>query len=236
MAERNFTDLQLERHLAGELEIPNATDADRARLGELRAEHEAFLRGIDVDNEVRRIQQRAARAVPEKRLWWRWLVPAGALAAAAAVVLVFVRRGSEPSPDDDMQVKGEDITLLVHVATTDGSRRVATGDTVQSGDRIRFEINAQKPGFVAVIGVDGAGVASVYYPEGGAEPATFDPKTRVLPGAIELDATPGDEKFYAIYGRSPFDVYQVMNALTGGAAIPPGLTKAEVVLHKKLPP
>jgi len=237
MAERNFTDVQLERHLAGELAIDNATDADRTRLGELRAEHEAFLRSVDVDNEVRRIQQRAERAIPEKRVWWRWMVPAGALAAAAAVVLVFMRRGGErPQTDDDMQVKGDDITLLLHVATVDGSRRVQSGDTVQAGDRIRFEINAPKPGFVAVIGIDGSGAASVYYPEGGAEPAAFDPSARILPGAIELDTTPGDEKFYAVYGHSSFDIYQVMNALRGGIAVPPGVTKAEVVLHKKLPP
>jgi len=240
MADRQLTDLELERHLAGDLpevrtKLLEASEPDRKRLAELRAEHEAFLRSVDVDNEVLRIQQRVQR--PEtKRSWWlRWLVPMGALAAAAAAVLVFVRRGSEgPKPgEDDMQVKGDDITLLVHVATSDGSRRVSNGDTVHVGDRVRFEINAGKPGYVAVLGIDGTGMVSIYYPEAAADPAAFDPHVRLVPGAIELDATPGDERFYAFYSRSSFDVYQVMNALRGGAPTPPGVSRAEVVLHKQ---
>src|SRR5258707_9923179 len=118
MVERRFTDLELERQLAGDLPADRAfdqqaTDADRARLAELRAEHEAFLRSVDVDMEVKRIQQRVVRATPEKRHWWRWLVPASALAAAAAVVLALLRRGDAPNPtdSDDIQVKGDDIAL-----------------------------------------------------------------------------------------------------------------------------
>ena len=238
MADRQLTDVELERHLAGELsdarvKLLDASAADRARLAELRADHEAFLRTVDVANEVRRIQQRVV--APQKRAWMRWLVPAGALAAAAAAVLVFVRRGtdSHKPDDDDMQVKGDDISLVVHVATSDGSRRVSTGDTVAAGDRIRFEIDAGKPGYVAVLGIDGTGTVSVYYPEAAAEPARFDPKTRLVPGAIELDTTPGDERFYAFYSLSSFDVYQVMNTLRGSAPPPPGVSRAEVVLHKR---
>src|SRR6185369_14485327 len=112
MAERRFTDVELERQLAGDLPATRefdqqASDADRARLGELRAESEAFLRSVDVDMEVKRIQQRVERAKPEKSpAWWRWLVPAGALAAAAAVLLVFFRKGDDPKGhDDDIQLK-----------------------------------------------------------------------------------------------------------------------------------
>ena len=70
MAERKFTDLELERSLsddlparrAAELER-DATQADRARLAELRAEHEGFLRATDVDAEVAAIQRRIAREI-----------------------------------------------------------------------------------------------------------------------------------------------------------------------------
>lgn len=238
MADRNLTDLELERHLAGDLpeaRFAQATDGDRARVGELRAESEAYLRSVDVDMEVRRIQQRVARAAPEKRAWWRWLVPAGALAAAAAAVFVFVRRGSDNPRqiDDDMQVKGDDVTLVVHLATQDGSRRLASGDAVAAGDRIRFEINAGHAGYVAVIGIDGSGAPTIYYPNEGTAPAPFDPGSRLLPGAIELDATPGDERFYAIYSAKRFAFDAIVPALASNGAMPVGVSKAEVVLNKR---
>ena len=242
MAERRFTDLELERQLAGDLPADRAfdqqaTDADRARLGELRAEHEAFLRTVDVDMEVKRIQQRVARAAPEKRVWWRWLVPASALAAAAAVILVLMRRGDHTQQtDDDLQVKGDEISLVIHVATESGSRRVETGDQVMPGDKLRFEVDALKPGYIAVFGIDGTGELSVYYPGNGTGPMTFDPHARLLPGAIRLDSTPGDEHFYAVYSATPFAFDTVLPALQENQSLPPGVSKAEVVLKKKVAP
>ncbi|HEY5946909.1 MAG TPA: hypothetical protein VIV40_15505 [Kofleriaceae bacterium] len=243
MAERRFTDLELERQLAGDLPAlrafdTQASDADRARLAELRAEHEAFLRTVDVGNEVLRIQQRVARAAPEKRVWWRWLVPAGALAAAAAVVLVLLRRGSDQphNPDDDFQVKGDEISLVVHVATESGSRRVTTGDDVAPGDKLRFEVNAAKPGYIAVVGIDGSGQLSIYHPGNGSGPIEFDPHARLLPGAIKLDATPGDEHFYALYSPAPFAFDIVLPALQENRSLPAGISKTEVVLKKKVAP
>jgi hypothetical protein len=242
MADRRFTDLELERQLAGDLPADRAfeaqaTDADRARLAELRAEHEGFLRSVDVDNEVKRIQQRVARAAPEKRAWWRWLVPASALAAAAAVLLVLWRRSDDThTTDDDIQVKGDEISLVVHMQTESGSRRLTTGDDVAAGDRLRFEVNAAKPGYIALVGVDGSGLVSVYVPLGGAEPVRFDPKEHLLPGAIQLDATPGDEKFFAFYAPTPFALEVVKRAALQNGSLPPGISKAEVVLKKKVAP
>jgi hypothetical protein len=238
MADRKLTDLELERHLAGDLDaarFAEGTDADRARLGELRAEQEAFLRSVDVDLEVKRIQQRVANAAPQRRAWWRWLIPAGTLAAAAAAILVFIKRPTGPDAPigDDIQVKGDDITLVVHLATGADSRRLSSGDTVAPGDRIRFEVNAQKPGFVAIIGIDGSGTPTIYHPAQGTGPTAFDPSSRLVPGAIELDATPGDEHFYAVYSATPFVLDAVIPAIAGNGALPHGLSKAEVVLHKK---
>lgn len=242
MADRRFTDLELERQLAGDLPAErafeqHATDADRARLAELRTEHEAFLGGIDVDNEVRRIQQRVARAAPAKRSWWRWLVPATALAAAATLALVLLRRGDVPgTPDDDIRVKGDEIALIVHVATDTGSRRLASGDEVVPGDKLRFEVNAAKAGYIAVVGIDGSGALTVYHPGNGTGPTAFDPHDRLMPGAIRLDATPGDERFFALYSPTPFAFDTVLPALEENRELPPGVSKAEVVLKKKVAP
>jgi hypothetical protein len=238
-SDRKLTDLELERHLAGDLpqaRFAEATDGDRARLGELRAEAEAFLRSVDVDMEVKRIHQRVERMTPPKRSWLRWFVPASALAAAAAVILVVLKRGGD-SPGrpngDDLAVKGDDVSLVVHLASGDSSTRLSTGDSVRPGDRIRFEIGATKPGYVAVIGIDGSGKPSIYHPDGGTAPAAFDPANRLVPGAIELDATPGAERFIVLYSDRPFAFDVVVPALAMNSALPPGISKAEVVLEKK---
>jgi hypothetical protein len=237
MAERKFTDLELERALAGEIDLAHrATDADRSRLEELRTEHAAFLSSVDVDAEVKAIQRRAGKVelAPRKFNWMRWMVSGGALAAAAAMILVVMNRKTEPKvPDDDYQTKG-DVSLILHVANGAESKRLADGDTVTPGARIRFEVDTGKPGYVAVVGIDGAGKTSVYYPFGGEKPAPIDPRVdRLLPGAIELDATPGDEKFYVLYSEKSFEVPAQFPGLRGEVRLSAAVKTAEIVLHKK---
>ena len=104
MADRRLTDLELERWLADDLPEARrgaASDADRRRLDELRAEHAALLGAVDVGAELRAIEQRIARAAPPPRRFarWTWLASGGALAAAAAVALLVVLRPGG-GPDD----------------------------------------------------------------------------------------------------------------------------------------
>jgi hypothetical protein len=243
MADRKFTDLELERSLADDLHparaaalATDATDADRARLGELRAEHEAFLRETDVEAEVAAIHRRAARLapVPKPRFqWMRWLVPAGALAAAAAVMLMVTRRTPVAPDDPDLQTKGDGITLVIHMRTGAESKRLASQDTIPTGARIRFQITAGKRGYLAVIGVD-AKSASLYFPQAVTSPAVYEPTNAgLLPGAIDLDDTPGDERFYAVYAAEPFSLDAAMAALRDHTPMPSGVTHSnEVLLHK----
>ncbi|CAN5906987.1 hypothetical protein BH11MYX3_BH11MYX3_48650 [soil metagenome] len=235
MADRAFTDLELERVLAEDVPASEldgkATTADRQRLDELRAEHQAFLSTVDVDAEVRAIGRKMEKLPAEPRklaTWWRWVISGGVLAATAAAVLIVVNRGNEhQTPDDDLGVKGDGISLIIHTE----SRRLATGDTVHPGERIRFEIKAARRGYVTVIGIDGAGSRTTYFPYGAEAAAPIDPSgSRILPGAIQLDATPGDEKFFAVYATRPFTTDEAIAAI---ASPRPGMSSAEVVLKKQ---
>lgn len=238
MGDRAFTDLELERLLAEDLPAARvadierkATTADRARLDELRAENQAFLAHVDVAAEVRAIGRKMEKLAPEPRklaTWWRWMFAGGALAAASAALLIVVRR-PDMSAEDDIGIKGGDVGLILHTE----SRQLASGDTVQPGERIRFEINAGRRGYVAIVGIDGAGAQTVYFPFHGTQPAAIDPKVdRILPGAVKLDATPGDEKFYALYSEQPF-LFEVVLPALRGAKLPAGVASAEVLLHKQ---
>lgn len=250
MADRRLSDVELERVLAGERDLaPTATAADRARLDALRTEHAAFLAGVDVAAEVRAIRARAhgdeaapAEAPARARWRWLWLAASGAVAAAAALVLVFgVGLGSRPRPTeragtaghDDVETKGAAVALVIHTSTGGPQSRVLqSGDAVTGGTRIRFEVQAARRGFVTVIGVDDDGTATVYYPFGGVAPSAYDPRARVLPGAVVLDETPGSERFCAVYGEQPFSLEAAVAALRSRRALPAGVGSAEVVLRK----
>ncbi len=236
MADRAFTDLELERLLADDLPAARvaeieakSTDADRARLAELRAEQAAFLGSVDVAAEVRGIGKKLGTLEPKpRRVWWRWVLTGGALAATVAAVLLLIRR-EKPADDPDLMIKGDAISLVIHTP----SRQLATGDKVLAGERIRFEVVAPKRGYVVIVGVDGSGKSTVYHPYGGTEAAPFDPASSILPGAIQLDATPGDEQFYAYYSAEPFAVQSVLPARPD-TRIPYNVTVAHVVLQKQL--
>ena len=239
MADRRFTDLELERSLAGDLSparaaalAAEATAADKARLAELERDQAEYLRGVDVEAEVRRIEQRAERYKPEpRRGWLRWLLPLGTLAAAAAALVLFLQ-SKKPAPrtddGDDFRTKGDDVSLVIHSE----AHQLANGDTVTPGTKIRFEAQGGKPGFIAIVGIDGAHATTVYYPYGARE-ATAIGKERLLPGAIQLDATPGDETFFALFSTKPFPIDAVLPAVTGAGTLPPGIAMSRVVLHKK---
>ncbi len=246
MADRQLTDIELERLIAGdypaaraaELEA-KATDADRSRREELQAEHAAFLGTIDVDAEVRAIGRKMKTMEPETKpaaRWWRWIFAGGALAAAAAAVLVLVgRRDTGSTEGDDIGIKGDSITLVVHAANDTGTRMLSSGDAIAPNTRIRFEVGAAKRGYVTVIGYDARGATTVYYPYGGAQAAVYDPTTGgLLPGAIAVDATPGAEKYVAVFSEQPFTVESVAPAVQGKGAFPQGVSHAEVVLEKRL--
>ncbi|MEO8842562.1 MAG: DUF4384 domain-containing protein [Kofleriaceae bacterium] len=237
--ERRFTDLELERSLAGDLSsarssalTTEATEADKARLGELEQEHAAFLATVDLDAEVRRIEQREERYKPEARrpFWLRWLVPIGTLAAAAAALVLFLQSkkpATHTGDDDDFRTKGDDISLIIHGE----AQPLLSGDVITAGTKIRFEAQGSKPGFIAIVGIDGTQQTTVYYPYGASE-ATQLTSDRMLPGAIKLDATPGDETFYALFSTQPFSIDTVLPAIRGGK-LPAGVAMSRVVLHKK---
>jgi len=240
MAERRFTDVELERSLAGDLSparaaalAAEATPADKARLAELEREQAEYLRGIDVEAEVRRIEQRAERYKPEaRRPWWlRYLLPIGTLAAAAAALVLFLQ-SKKPAPrtddGDDFQTKGDDVSLVIHSE----AHQLANGDTVTPGTKIRFEAQGGKPGFIAIVGVDGSHATTVYYPYGATEAKPIG-KERLLPGAIQLDATPGDETFFALFSTKPFSIDAALPAVKGAGTLPAGIAMSRVVLHKK---
>lgn len=214
---RRIPDALLERYLADALPAEAkarleatlaASPGDQARLAELRADSAAFLLRHPPGPLVARLQEDARRA---KR--WRWpmlLAPLSAATAAAAIVLALL-----PPTDEPYTTKGSMI-LVLHRKEGEGSVTVPRDGPVAPHDSIRFEVKAPKSGFVAILGRDPLGITTIYYPFGGSAAAPYDAAQWLLPGAIELDDTPGREDIYALHSTRPFDLAWALEALREG--------------------
>lgn len=235
---RRIKDPLLERYLAGDLdaaakarveELLRESEADQQRLAELRADSQAFLTQHPPGQMIARFERERARAL-------RWRLPAllAPFAAAAALLLLFIE---PPSGGDrgEPEFTPKGLALVIHKKQGDSSARVEPGTVLRPGDAVRFEVKAGRRGFVAVLGRDGGGEVTVYYPYGGAESAAYEPGAPLLPTAIELDASSGREQVYAIFGDQPFALPPIVERLRSGATIEqaaPGLELGRAELNK----
>ena len=225
---RRLRDAVLEMYLASALDaeararveaVLAGSEADQARLAELRADAEALL----VSHPPAAF---AARVEPAPRgEGWRWGVWLGAVLAACltAVFSGVAPRPVEPSPE--YAAKGGPL-LEVYRLREGGGVPVWPGERLGAGDSLQFGVKAGTRGYVAVLSRDGVGQVTVYYPYGGDAAVAYAPGQPLLPGAIELDATPGTEELYALFSPEPFALGSAVKALESGAPLEPALPRA----------
>ncbi|HEY1812930.1 MAG TPA: DUF4384 domain-containing protein [Kofleriaceae bacterium] len=149
--------------------------------------------------------------VRRRRPVWPWFA-LPALAAAIALVAIIVRpshRAAEP----ELAIKGDAAWQVF--ANRDGQTfAVHDGTELAPGDRIRFAVIPDGARYLLVASIDGAGVASIYYPYDGAESAAIPAGDRVeLPGSIVLDAAPGPERVFAVFSDEPIGATAVADRL-----------------------
>src|SRR5262249_38721803 len=151
-----------------------------------RARRDAFARQRDtfVTTEPARVWPKGTRGSNARR-WALVTASCGALALAAAILLVL-----RPKPGvDGTRLKGAprlDFYLKRGALVTRGG----DGARLRPGDSLRFVYTSAEPRYLAVLSLDGARHASVYYPGAvqNAEriPAAVD---RALEASTVLDAT-----------------------------------------------
>jgi anti-sigma factor RsiW len=168
------------------------------------------------------IQRRADRPRWRRAARPALLVPA----LAAAAILLFVvlsRREETTSQEADLRIKGGAI-LQVFAHRNGHVFRVEDGTSLAPGDRIRFVVYPAGLPYLLIASVDGAGVATVYFPYGGhqSERIQTDAAPRIeLPDSIALDAAPGPERIHAIFSREPVSadaVEAMLSAVGAGGA------------------
>ncbi len=172
----------------------------------------------------------------------RWLAGGVGLAAAALLALAIGAPWRE-SPSDGIdtfgtRTKGGPASLGWVVQR---GERVFAGRPEQRlhpGDAVRFTITAHEPVFVAVLGLDGGGKPSVYYPDADRLARVEAGSDQVLPAAIALDTAPGNQRLYAVFCASAVPVARVTEAVArspDAPALPPGCSGERHTLQLEAP-
>ncbi len=164
---------------------------------------------------------RAARAILETarqrkapRRWFKFLVPAILVPAAAA--FLFVARPSLPT--HGVGVKGK-LVVETYCKRGDAVVEASDGGDYFEGDRLRFAYTQDRPGFLLVFGVDDEGKVFPYYQEAALVGMPVQAGARVLlPGAVELDAHKGWERIYMVWTEAPLLDTAVRGAVASSLA------------------
>ncbi|KFE67752.1 DUF4384 domain-containing protein [Hyalangium minutum] len=222
---RCVPDALLERYLTDSLSAADRdqlearlmeSPRDRARLEELRADSAAFL----IQHPPAPLVARFRRQRRRRGGSWHWpTLLTEVLLVGAAVGMLLVLQGDSLlrllRDEPDFSVKGS-VVLVMYRKEGDTGIPVSQNARLAPNDALRFEVRAPASGYVAVLSRDGRGAAFVYYPFDGVDAALYDASQPLLPGAIELDDTLGQEDVYALYSAEPFGLEWAVEALRQG--------------------
>jgi len=143
---------------------------------------------------------------------------AGGLAAAAGLLLVL-----RPDATGE-RTKGAGVGLGLYVLHGDAVRQARPGEVIAPGDAVRFAVTTPEPAYVAVLSLDPAGRASIYFPEGPRAAPVPAGRDVPLPLATRLDATVGEERVVGLFCDHPAELEPLRAGLEAGAgdAVPEG--------------
>jgi anti-sigma factor RsiW len=158
-----------------------------------------------------------------------WGAGAAALAATCFVAL---------QPSQGLRSKGAPVSLAMYVQHGQAVRRALPGEAVAPGDSVRFVYSSLEPRFLAILSVDGAGVASVYFPDGPEMVRVPAAQDAALPLATQLDGVLGEERVVALFCERPralAPVREALQASRGALLEVPGCAVATFQFTKRAP-
>jgi hypothetical protein len=229
-----LSDLALDRILADEPSPPSAREhlavceGCRARLDELTRDRDAFL-SMPMPSALRRR--------PRRRPWAVVTASCGAIALAAATFL-FVRVPPKEG-GEWTRLKGSTRIGFYVKRSHNNITLGASGESVNPGDSLRFVYTSSELLYLAILSLDGARHASVYYPSGEPKAERVDPGVnRPLNASTVLDETLGEERLFGIFCLQPIPVEPVRAALEATGSLPDleGCTVDILAIRKEASP
>lgn len=146
----------------------------------------------------------------------RKLLTSAAVGALAVICVALVWRPSDR--DAAHEITAEDqgdivrrkggLSMKVMAKRADGSvSYVVSPATLAPGDAIQFAVTTDRPGHLAIVGVDAAGAITPYVPVASGAPLRLPAGAdQQLDGSIVLDDTPGFERIFAVLCDHSFEM------------------------------
>jgi hypothetical protein len=222
---RHLSALILDRRALGDLSDLEAQEMDlhlagcELCRGQLAAQQESFQK---FEQYVLPAVLPALRTGSRRSFPWpfAWAVPVVASLALAMLVLPHAASRSGAASLNDVAVKGGP-NFQTFVKRGTQVFAAADGVLLLPGDALRFVVQPGGLPYLLIVSRDGAGHLTVYYPFGGTRSAELKSDGRnELPGSVELDATPGEERLFALFSRQPLEAARVTSRLAVSATEP----------------
>lgn len=157
---------------------------------------------------------------------------AAAVALAAAALLAFLPAGRKAT----VAHKGSE-RLGFFVKRGELVTRGVSGQRVAPGDLLRFTYSTPEPSYLTILSLDGAGQASVYFPDSDRALKLPARQDGALPTAVELDSVLGQERVIALFCDAAVDTESLRQQLQqqGPAFTPPlACRQRSLTLRKEL--
>jgi hypothetical protein len=216
LSSEHIGDLTLRRRRAGEslgadgpaVEAHASACSDcRARIRALDDEQRRFEQEISFDRFAAGVERAARSATKRRPIINRiWAYPVLAMAAALAMLFVFVPR-DQMRPRGENRIKGgAGITIRISGAEGQRTARVDANEALARGERLRIGYHAGGHRYVLSMSIDGRGEVTPLYPEQGASlPVGDGNMSHFLPESIEL-TDPGLERIVVLLSDQPIEV------------------------------
>lgn len=240
--ERHFTSCDACRgRLEARAETAGELETDRA-LAHIRLE---FMRQPPPAEVTRALGEFARPGeAREKRAWWQTgtgrfgLALAGASALAGLLLIVLTGLPEPPAGERDTVVAKGGLSLQVHLERGGEAGPLAAEEVVHPGDRLKFQVDVPRPGHLMVLGIEADGRAYPCHPADGTDRSreVDAGKTQVLPGAIRLDDSLGEEWLHLVHCPHAFTLSQVTPGVAPGSlGVPAGCAVRSMSLKKRTP-
>jgi hypothetical protein len=156
------------------------------------------------------------------------------VAAAAAALALWLAVSPERRAGLETRTKGNP-TIGFYVKHGDAVRRGGAGEVVFPRDALDFTASTDRPRYLAIISIDGAGVASAYYPGGAIASHLPAGQDQLLPLSVALDDTLGIERLVGVFCDVALPIAQLRDAIAHGVALPAGCSADALTIEKRAP-
>ncbi|MEO0811453.1 MAG: hypothetical protein AAFY60_01225, partial [Myxococcota bacterium] len=141
--------------------------------------------------------------------------------ASAAALMIASPSDPGSSGSETTRLKGDGVSLNVAVQNSSGvAEPQLAGAHVMPGAVLQMSYDAGSHGYGALFGIDGSGTVQQYWPST-QRMAALPSSKGGFPFALELDETPGRERFYAVFSHEALALQEIRELIESAGELEP---------------